>query len=142
MPSVFTCNVTSRSLTGGVALWSFSTRLSLFGDHDWLVVWNIFIFHFIYGIIPTPLTFIFFRGVGSTTRSCFGKSSSSQQRFTQLSRWRSRFNGQQPDLTTVLRPYMVRAPGDRAPADEASTKSDTCDTRNVYKSRVFFRKTI
>ena len=31
-----------------------------------------FLFHFIYGIIPTPLTFIFFRGVGQPPTS-YGK---------------------------------------------------------------------
>jgi hypothetical protein len=37
------------------------------GNHSWLVVWNIFLFH-ILGMSSPQLTFIFFRGVGIPTR--------------------------------------------------------------------------
>ena len=40
------------------------------------------------------------------------RESSSSSCWYFVFRWRSRYNGQQPDLTTVLRPYMAGAPGE------------------------------
>ena len=50
------------------SMWRINTVHVAYIDDFWLVVSNIFIFHFIYGMSSFPLTFIFFKMVKTTNQ--------------------------------------------------------------------------